>query len=42
MCLEIIYILEWAEKERVDMEAVIREKMAYNRTRPYRHGGKLL
>lgn len=42
LCLEIIYILEWAEKERVDMEAVIREKMAYNRTRPYRHGGKLL
>lgn len=42
LCLEIIYILEWAEKERVDMEAVIREKMEYNRTRPYRHGGKLL
>lgn len=23
-------------------DAVMREKMAYNRTRPYRHGGKRL
>lgn len=35
-------ILDWAGKEGVDMDAIIREKMAYNRTRPYRHGGKLL
>ena len=38
----IIRILDWMGKEGVDMEAVIREKMDYNRTRPYRHGGKLL
>lgn len=38
----IIRILDWAGKEGVDMDAIIREKMAYNRTRPYRHGGKLL
>lgn len=38
----IIRILDWAGKEGVDMEAIIREKMEYNRTRPYRHGGKLL
>ena len=35
-------ILDWAGKEGVDMEAIIREKMEYNKTRPYRHGGKLL
>lgn len=29
-------------KEGMDMESIINEKMAYNRTRPYRHGGKLL
>ena len=38
----IIRILDWAGKEGVDMESIIKEKMAYNRTRPYRHGGKLL
>lgn len=38
----IIRILDWAGKEGVDMDAIIRKKMAYNRTRPYRHGGKLL
>lgn len=38
----IIRILDWAGKEGVDMEAIIREKMEYNKTRPYRHGGKLL
>lgn len=26
----------------VDLEQAIQEKMAYNRTRPYKHGGKLL
>lgn len=35
-------IMDWAGKEGVDMDAIIREKMDYNRTRPYRHGGKLL
>lgn len=38
----IIRILDWAGKEGMDMESIINEKMAYNRTRPYRHGGKLL
>lgn len=35
-------ILDWAEANGVDMEPVLREKHAYNRTRPYRHGGKVL
>lgn len=34
------YILNWAEREGVDMEAVLREKHEYNKTQPYRHGGK--
>lgn len=38
----IIRILDWAGKEGLDMDAIIREKMDYNKTRPYRHGGKVL
>lgn len=42
MCLVIYYIMAWAEKNNVNMYAIIREKMDYNETRPYRHGGKVL
>lgn len=42
LCLEIVYIMDWAKHEGVDMDAIIREKMEYNKTRPYRHGGKIL
>lgn len=42
LCMEIVYIMDWATKEGVDMYAIIREKMDYNKTRPYRHGGKAL
>ena len=38
----IIRILDWAGKEGLDMDAIVREKMEYNKTRPYRHGGKVL
>lgn len=38
----IIRILDWAGREGVDMDAVIRDKMEYNKMRPYRHGGKAL
>lgn len=38
----IIRILDWSGKEGLDMDAIIREKMDYNKTRPYWHGGKVL
>lgn len=40
LCVNEIY--EWAAEHGVDMDAVLREKHAYNKTRPYRHGGKVL
>ncbi len=40
MCMETI--LEWARLNDVDMESVLRAKHAYNKTRPFRHGGKAL
>lgn len=36
----VIRIADLFERYGVSMEDVIRAKMAYNRTRPYRHGGK--
>ncbi len=38
----LIRILDWAAHEGVDMDTIVREKMDYNKTRPYRHGGKKL
>lgn len=38
----VSYILAWAAENNVNIESIIREKMDYNRTRPYRHGGKRL
>ena len=34
----IIRILDWCGKEGVDVEAVLAEKHAYNKTRPDKHG----
>lgn len=42
LCDCIIRILDYLGKEGVDVEAVLAEKHAYNKTRPYRHGGKAL
>ena len=38
----IIRILDWAGHNDMDMETIIRDKHEYNKTRPYRHGGKAL
>ena len=38
----IIRILDWCGKENIDIDDIIHRKMEYNKTRPYRHGGKAL
>lgn len=36
----IIRIMDLAENEGIDILHLVEEKMKYNQTRPYRHGGK--
>jgi len=36
----IIRILDYCGKKNIDIEEAIRIKHEYNKTRPYRHGGK--
>lgn len=38
----IIRILDFCGKENIDIEEVLREKHAFNKTRPYKHGGKVI
>lgn len=38
----IIRILDYCGSESIDIERAVLEKMKYNKTRPYRHGGKAL
>ena len=38
----LIRILDWSAAEEIDIEGIVRRKMEYNKTRPYRHGGKVL
>ena len=38
----IIRILDWCAKEGVDVDAILTAKHEYNKTRPYRHGGKVM
>ena len=40
--VHIIRILDYLAEQDVDVDSVIQEKMKYNETRPYRHGGKEL
>ena len=35
-----IRILDMCEANGLDLQTLIEEKMAYNKTRPFRHGGK--
>lgn len=37
----IIRILDWCGKAGVDIDDVVERKMAYNETRPYKHGNKV-
>lgn len=34
----LIRILDWCGKEGIDVEALVKEKHEYNKTRPYKHG----
>ena len=36
----IIRIFHWASKQGINLEAAIDDKLKYNESRPYRHGGK--
>lgn len=36
----VIRIMDWFGHNGWDFEAVLKAKMEYNKTRPYRHGGK--
>ena len=36
----LIRIGHYAKELGIDLEAEVQRKLAYNRTRPYRHGGK--
>ena len=38
----IIRILDWCGKENLDVDKLLELKHSYNKTRPYRHGGKAL
>ena len=38
----MIRILDWCGKENVDVDAVLRLKHGYNKTRPYKHGNKVI
>lgn len=38
----VIRILDWCGKMGIDAEQVMAIKHEYNKTRPYRHGGKAL
>lgn len=36
----LIRILDWCGRHDIDVDALLAEKHAYNKTRPYKHGGK--
>lgn len=38
----IVRVLDFSGEHGIDIERAVLEKMAYNRTRPFKHGGKVL
>ena len=42
LCDCVLRILDYLASIGIDVEAVLETKHEYNKTRPYRHGGKLL
>ena len=36
----ILRILDYCGKENIDIETILKMKHEYNKTRPYKHGGK--
>lgn len=38
----IIRILDWCGKENIDVERLLEIKNEFNKTRPYKHGGKVI
>ena len=38
----IIRILDWCGRENIDVEWLLAKKHEYNKTRPYKHGGKII
>lgn len=38
----VIRILDYCEDQDIDLESTIRCKCTYNKTRPYRHGNKVI
>lgn len=38
----IIRILHFCGKHNIDIERAVKEKMEYNKTRPFKHGGKVI
>ena len=38
----LVRILDWCGEENIDIEQMVKIKSKYNKTRPYRHGGKVI